>query len=340
MQRAREALAHPAHSGQRTRREHFRSRPRHGEAIGPPPRGPAHARRGSLGQTLKRTLTEFKEDELTDRAAALTYYAILSIFPALIALVSIVGIVGTRRDHRHAHEVVSSVGPSSAVDTFQGPIESLTKSSGTAGIMPIVGIVAALWTASGYVGAFMRAANVIYEVEEGRSFIEAAAAADARSTLVWSLLALVLVALVLTARSPRQSGSAIGIADSRGDALGHRQVARPPPALVVGMIAPLYDSSPNAKLARLQVDRPGRGLRDRGLAGRVGRVRVYVANFGFYDKTYGTLGGVVPSSSGSDHEPGDPLRRRAERRARALPAARIRPRRGPSASCSSTSGPR
>jgi membrane protein len=137
------------------------------------PEGRAHARKGSLFQTLKRTFTEFKEDALTDSAAALTYYGVLSIFPALIALVSIVGLVfDPARVTNALTDVVSSIGPASAVETFRGPIESITQSSGTAGIMLIVGIAAALWTASGYVGAFMRAANEIYEVEEGRSFIK------------------------------------------------------------------------------------------------------------------------------------------------------------------------
>ena len=105
------------------------------------PEGPAHARKGSLVQTLKRTFTEFSEDELTDRAAALTYYAILSIFPALIALVSIVGLVfDPAKITQTLTDTVSSVGPSSAVETFKGPIESITSSSGKAGIMLIVGI--------------------------------------------------------------------------------------------------------------------------------------------------------------------------------------------------------
>src|ERR687895_553177 len=96
------------------------------------PAGPAHPRKGSLGQTLKRTVTEFKEDNLTDRAAALTYYSLLSIFPALVALVSIVGLVGDPETVTETiTDVVESVGPSSAADTFAGPIEDVTRSQGT-----------------------------------------------------------------------------------------------------------------------------------------------------------------------------------------------------------------
>ena len=137
------------------------------------PEGPAHARKGSLWQTLKRTFREFKEDNLTDWAAALTYYAVLSIFPALIALVSIIGLVADPATiTRVLTDTVSSLGPKSAVDTFKGPIESITSSESRAGLGLIIGLAGALWTASGYVGAFMRAANVIYEVDEGRSIVK------------------------------------------------------------------------------------------------------------------------------------------------------------------------
>jgi membrane protein len=161
------------------------------------PEGPGHARKGSAIQTLKRTFTEFSEDNLTDSAAALTYYAVLSIFPALIAMISIVGLVGNPQTvTKTLTDIISQVGPASAVDTFKGPIEGLAKSSGTAGVMVIVGILAALWTASGYVGAFMRASNVIYEVEEGRSFIKL------RPLQMFVTLVLVVMLALLYSASP------------------------------------------------------------------------------------------------------------------------------------------
>src|SRR6476620_3455654 len=120
------------------------------------PEGPEHARKGSLLQTVKRTMTEFSEDNLTDSAAALTYYAVLSIFPALLAMISIVGLVGNPQTRINVlTDVISSIGPAPPFNTFKGPIEGLAKSRRPAGIMVIVGILAALWTASGYVGAFM-----------------------------------------------------------------------------------------------------------------------------------------------------------------------------------------
>jgi len=257
------------------------------------PEGPAHVRKGSLGQTLKRTMTEFKEDELTDRSAALTYYAVLSIFPALIALVSIVGLVGDPKTiTKTLTDLVSSIGPKSAADTFKGPIEGITKSSGTAGILLIVGIVSALWTASGYVGAFMRAANVIYEVEEGRSVVKLRPLQMLVTLVLIVLLALVLVALVVTGPVAKAVGDAVGVGSS---AVTLWDIAKWPVllAVVVAMIALLYWASPNAKLGGFKSILPGSALAVVVWLLASAGFAFYVANFGSYNKTYGALGGVV-----------------------------------------------
>src|ERR1044072_4885787 len=114
--------------------------------------------------TLKRTVSEFQEDNLTDWAAALTYYGLLSLFPALIAMVSLIGLFGDPKSTTDSlTEIITSIGPQSAAETFSGPIESITENRGTAGLAFVTGLAIALWSASGYVGAFMRASNVIYE---------------------------------------------------------------------------------------------------------------------------------------------------------------------------------
>jgi membrane protein len=257
------------------------------------PQGPAHARKGSLAQTLKRTVAEFKEDELTDRAAALTYYGVLSIFPALIALVSIVGLVfDPARITKALTDVVGSIGPASAVETFKGPIETITRSSGTAGIMLVVGIAAALWTASGYVGAFMRAANVIYEVEEGRSFVKLRPLQLLVTLVLVLLLALVLVAVVLTGPLAGAVGSAVGLGSA---AVTAWDIAKWPVLLgvVIAMIALLYFASPNAKLGGFKSILPGAALAVVVWLIASAGFALYVANFSSYDKTYGALGGVV-----------------------------------------------
>jgi membrane protein len=257
------------------------------------PEGPAHPRKGGIVQTVKRTIAEFKEDNLSDSAAALTYYSVLSIFPALIALVSIVGIVGDPKTVTNAlTDIVSSVGPASAVETFKEPIEGITKSKGTAGILLIVGIASALWTASGYVGAFMRASNVIYEVEEGRSFIKLRPLQMLVTLVLVVLLALVLVALVLTGPVAKQVGSAIGVG---GTAVTVWNIAKWPVllAVVLLMIALLYYSSPNVKLPAFKWVTPGSILAVVVWLVASAAFAFYVANFGSYNKTYGALGGVI-----------------------------------------------
>jgi membrane protein len=257
------------------------------------PEGPPHARKGSLGQTLKRTITEFSEDELTDRSAALTYYAVLSIFPALIALVSIVGLVGDPETiTKTLTDLVSSIGPKSAAETFKGPIEEISKSSGTAGILLIVGIASALWTASGYVGAFMRAANKIYEVEEGRSFFKLRPLQMLVTLVLILMLALVLVAVVVTGPVAKAVGDSVGVGSS---AVTVWDIAKWPVLLVVVvvMIALLYFASPNAKLGGFKSILPGSALAVVVWLVASAGFAFYVANFGSYNKTYGALGGVV-----------------------------------------------
>ena len=191
------------------------------------PKEPTDLPKRSWLQTLKRTFSEFKDDNLTDWAAALTYYSVLSIFPALIALISIVGLVADPATiTRVLTDTISQLGPSSAIDTFKGPIESITASSSRAGLGLIIGLAGALWTASGYVGAFMRASNAIYEIEEGRPFYKL----RPLQILVTLVLELMLAIVVLGAdrqrpardrdrqrRRPRRH---------RADGLQHRQVAR------------------------------------------------------------------------------------------------------------------
>ena len=257
------------------------------------PEGPAHDRSGSMGQTIKRTLTEFSEDNLTDRAAALTYYGVLSVFPALLAMVALVGLVGDPHTvTKDLTTIVSSVGPASAAKTFKGPIQGLAKSSGTAGILVIVGIVSALWTASGYVGAFMRASNVIYEVEEGRSFIKLRPLQMLVTLVIVVLLALVLVAVVVTGPIAGKIGSAIGVGSS---AVSIWNIAKWPVMLIVlaFIVALLYYSAPNARLRGFKSIFPGAALAILIWLLASAGFAFYVANFGSYNKTYGTFGGII-----------------------------------------------
>ena len=257
------------------------------------PTGPPHRKRGSLGQTLKRTLTEFKEDNLTDRAAGLTYYSVLSIFPAMIALVSIVGLVGDPESVTETvTDIVTSIGPSSAADTFAEPIEDVTRSSGTAGIALVIGIAAALWTASGYVGAFMRVSNEIYEVEEGRGMLKLRPLQLVVTLVLVVLLAVTVAAVALTGPVADPIGDRLGLGST---AITAWDIAKwPVLAVIVSfMLALLYYSAPNARLPGFRWITPGSVVAIVVWLMASAGFAVFVANFGSYNKTYGALAGVI-----------------------------------------------
>jgi membrane protein len=249
--------------------------------------------KSSLFATVRRTVTEFSEDNMSDWAAALTYYGLLSLFPALIALVSIVGLVGDpATTTKTITEMVTKLGPSSAADTFAGPIKSITSNRGTAGVLFVVGLATALWSASAYVGAFMRAANVIYETPEGRPFWKLRPLQIVVTLVMLVLLALVAVALVLTGPVVTAVAGPLGIGST---AVSIWNIAKWPVLLivVVTMFAVLFYSAPNVKLAGFKWVTPGAVLAIVVWLVASAAFAFYAANFGSYDKTYGTLGGVV-----------------------------------------------
>jgi membrane protein len=250
-------------------------------------------RKSSLFATVKRTVTEFSEDNLSDWAAALTYYGLLSLFPALIALVSIVGLVGDPATTTKAiTDMVTKLGPSSAADTFAGPIKSITSNRGTAGVLFIVGLATALWSASAYVGAFMRAANIIYETPEGRPFWKLRPLQVLVTLVMIVMLALVAVSIVLTGPIVTAVAGPLGIGST---AVSIWDIAKWPVllAVMVTMFAVLFYSAPNVRLAGFKWVTPGALLAILLWLVASAAFAFYAANFGSYDKTYGTLGGLV-----------------------------------------------
>jgi membrane protein len=241
---------------------------------------------------IKRTIREFRDDNLTDWAAALTYYSVLSIFPGLAALVAILGLFGSQGTIDSLLEIIDDIGPASAVDTFRGPVETVVNSNTGAGLALLLSVALALWTASGYIGAFIRASNTIYEVDEGRPFWKLRPLQVAVTLIMVLLLALVLVAIVL-------SGP---LADAVGDVLGISstlvtiwQFAKWPllAIVVVTMLAFLYYSAPNVKQPSFRLLTPGSLLAVVvWIVASIG-FAIYVANFGSYNKAYGSLGGAV-----------------------------------------------
>jgi membrane protein len=257
------------------------------------PNGPTDLDRTAWKGVLKRTITEFKDDNCTDWAAALTYYGVLAIFPAMIALLSIIGLVGDpKKTTDQLLQIVDTLGPSSAADTFAGPIEQIASRPSAAGFALVLGLLTALWSASGYVGAFGRAANAIYEVEEGRPFYKLRPVQVLITLGCVILLAAVALALVVTGPVSRAIGDAIGVGSTfvtLWDILKW-----PVMALVVSFIfSLLYFATPNVKQPKFRWFSLG------GLVALVVWVlasaafALYVATFASYSKTYGSLAAVV-----------------------------------------------
>jgi membrane protein len=249
--------------------------------------------RTSPWPTLKRTALEFREDNLTDWAAALTYYGLLALFPTLIVLVSIVGLVGDPvSTTRKLNDIVSAIGPRTAADTFSGPIRSITAHRGAAGVLFVAGIGVALWSASGYVGAFMRASNVVYETPEGRPFWKLRPLQILVTLAMVVLLALLALSLVLTGPIVDQVAGPLGVGDA---ATTVWDIAKWPVmlAVVILIVGVLYHASPNVELPGFKWVTPGAVVAVVTWLVASALFALYVANFGAYDKTYGTLGGVV-----------------------------------------------
>jgi len=245
--------------------------------------------KANTGGTIKRTLKEFSEDNLTDWAAALTYYGVLALFPALIALLSIVGLL---TDPKTLTDALTAVVPGEAANTLNPVVEGIAASDSKAGFALILGIAAAVWSASGYVGAFTRAANVVYETPEGRK-IWKLKPLQLLVTLIGILFAaLILAMLVLSGPVVDAVAQAIGVGDT---GLTIWNIAKWPVILVVLalMIAVLYYATPNVRLRGFKWVSPGAGVAILVAIVASALFAFYVGNFSSYDKTYGALAGVV-----------------------------------------------
>jgi membrane protein len=243
---------------------------------------------------VRRTVKEFSNDNLTDWAAALTYYAVLALFPALIVLVALLGIFGQYpQTTNDLIDILKTAGADpKTLNSLKATINGVVKNKGGAGALLGVGLAAALWSASGYIGAFMRASNAIYETPEGRP-VWKLRPLQVLVTLVMTLLfALVLVAIVVSGPLAEAIGNKIGLGHTAVTVWG---IAKwPVLAFVVSlMLATLYYAAPNAKLPKFQWISPG------AIVALVVWVIASVAfffyarNFGSYNKTYGTLGGMI-----------------------------------------------
>lgn len=260
-------------------------------AEGEAPDTPTDLGRKSWGAVLKRTVKEFQQDELTDRAASLTYYAVLALFPALLVLISMLGIAGDSAT-QSVLDNIKKLAPGPARDVLTDAVTQLQGSAGVGSVLAVVGLLGALWSASGYVGAFIRTSNAVYDLPEGRPVWKVLPVRVGLTLLLMVLACVSALMVVFTGGLARELGTALGVGDT---ALTVWAIAKWPVLvlLVALMLAILYWAAPNAK---------GRGFRFVTLGSLLALLiwliasagfAVYVANFGSYNKTYGTLAGVI-----------------------------------------------
>jgi membrane protein len=245
----------------------------------------------SVWAALKRTVREFQEDNLSDWAAALTYYGVLSIFPGLLVLVAILGLLDDKTSEDVQETITELVPQTDVREIIENAITQVANSP-TAGLVAIVGLLGAFWSASGYIGGFMRASNAIYDVPEGRPIWKTLPTRIAVTAVVGLMLLASALIVVFTGRLAQATGEAIGLGST---AVTVWNIAKwPVLLLLVSLIfAILYWASPNAKHGGFRWVSPG------GVFAVViwliasGAFAVYVANFGSYNKTYGALASAI-----------------------------------------------
>src|SRR3954447_20326664 len=245
-----------------------------------------------LWAILKRTVKEFQDDNLTDWAAALTYYGVMSLFPMLIALVSVLGLLGSASSVTSLVNSLNEVGLGGVADGIQKPLDEIVMQRGSAGVLFVVGLATALWSASGYIGAFTRASNAIYEVEEGRPFYKLRPLQLLVTLVMVVLLALVAIGLVITGPLTDAVGNLLGLGHSATTVFS---IAKWPVMLVIvmGMFAALYYIAPNVRQPRFRWITPGGVVAVLIWVAASAGFGVYIAHFASYSKTYGTLGSVI-----------------------------------------------
>jgi membrane protein len=246
-----------------------------------------------MGTATRRAVVRFMQENMSDRAAALTYYSMLSLFPAMLVVVALVGVVGQYPETTDTIlQVVQRLGPSTAVETFRKPIEGVVRNKGGAGALLGIGLLGALWSASGYVAAFMRASNEIYEVPRERKFVRKLSVRLGLTLLMTVVSAVVAVALVLTGPLAEAIGNVVGLGST---AVTIWSFAKWPVMVVMVAIAfsLLYFGAPNVRHRSFGSLVSGALLAVAvWILASIG-FAVYLANFGSYNSTYGTLGAVI-----------------------------------------------
>jgi membrane protein len=255
------------------------------------PEQPTDVPKPAWGGVLKRTFREFSDDNLTDLAAALTYYGVLAIFPMIIVIVSVLGLIG----HSVTQPLINNLGavaPGAAKQIFTSAIKNVQSSQSTSGVLFIVGLLTALWAASGYIAAFMRAANIVWDVPEGRPFYKTIPIRLVVTLITVILLTVSAAAVVLTGSLAGKLGNVIGVGST---AVTVWDIAKWPVMmlLVSVILAILYYASPNVRQPGFAWVSPGSVLAVVLWIVVSALFAFYVASFSSYNKTYGALASVV-----------------------------------------------
>lgn len=254
------------------------------------PTSPTELDKLSYRSVLKRVKVEFSNDNVTDLAAALTYYAVLAVVPGLIVLLSVVGLTGA-----NTHQLttqVTSLSPGSTGRVIQTLIRQAQAHHGGAGIAAVAGLVVALWSASGYVAAFMRASNRVYDIGEGRPIWKTVPVRVGVTAFAVLLLVVMVAIVVLTGPVARTVGDSIGVGST---AVLVWDIAKWPVLVVLisVLLAVLFWAAPNAKQGGIKWISPGGGVATIIWMVISALFALYVTNFSSYDRTYGPLAGIV-----------------------------------------------
>ncbi|MEU4668234.1 YihY/virulence factor BrkB family protein [Amycolatopsis sp. NPDC023774] len=255
------------------------------------PEGPTKLSRSSWWGVLRRTVRQFGKDNVTDWAAALTYYGVLSIFPGLVVLIAVLGLLGPGATQT-VIDNVNQIVPGQGRQILVGAIRELSGARGFAGPLAVVGLLGALWSASGYLGAFMRAGNAIYGMPEGRPLWKILPLRVALTVGIVVVLVVCALGVVATGTVAQRLGDLLGV--GRTGVLVWEIAKWPVIAVLVSLVfALLYWAGPNVRQPSFRWFTPGGLVAVALWVLASAAFALYVANFGSYNKTYGSLAGVI-----------------------------------------------
>jgi membrane protein len=256
------------------------------------PDSPTDIEKPGWKYTAKAAFGEFQRDQCTDLAAALTYYSVLSVFPAILALVSLLGLFGQGEATTSALlDIVRQLGQGQVADQLKGPIDQIVGARG-AGLAFVVGLVGAIWSASGYVGAFGRAMNRVYQVDEGRPIWKLRPVVLLITIGLVIMAALVLVGLVVSGPVAHAIGDVVGLGEQ---SVTVWNIVKWPVMLgiVIVIVAVLYYATPNVRQPKFRWVSVGAAVAILVWVLASVAFGFYVTNFSSYNKTYGSLAGVI-----------------------------------------------